>query len=245
VHGSLGTGDAIAYSDFDALAILKDDVLAAPSRLAPAAWKLSRARSIMLDTDPLQHHGWFLLSEAQLAAYPDHAFPVALFAYAKSLLPGQGRRLALRIHDAPEAGRAAFDELSSRLLDRLAGGRPPSDAYALKLLLSEFMLLPALYVQVRDGRGVYKKLSFDLARPDFTPEEWAVMDEASALRASWSVELAPLRRMLLTRAHPIREVAVRWFAPAIPAPMGRRLTVAFYGRMQALAARMRRRLQVG
>lgn len=157
VHGSLGTYDALAYSDFDALVILKNEVFATPGRLAAAAWKLSRAQSIMLNFDPLQHHGWFVLTEAQLSAYPDHVFPVVLFDFAKSLLSERGRRLTLRVEDVPEARQAAFRELSSRIIDSIACRLLPSNIYELKLLLSQFMLLPALYVHARDGRGVYKE----------------------------------------------------------------------------------------
>ncbi len=245
VHGSLGTYEALTYSDFDALVILKNEVFSTPRRLEAAAWKLSRAQSIMLDFDPLQHHGWFVLTEAELSAYPDDAFPVVLFDYAKSLLSERGRRLTLRVQDVPEARHAAFRELSSRIVDSIACGRHPSNMYALKLLLSQFMLLPALYVQARDGRGVYKKFSFDLARADIAPDEWAVMDEVSTLRATWSVMLSPIQRFVLTRTHPTRRAAARWLAPAIPSSVRRLLTPGFYRRMQMLALRMRQRLRAG
>ena len=61
VHGSLGTGEEIAYTDFDALVILKDQVFDSPGRLRNVAMKLSRARRFMYEFDPLQHHGWFVL----------------------------------------------------------------------------------------------------------------------------------------------------------------------------------------
>jgi hypothetical protein len=69
VHGSLGTYEETAFSDFDALAIIKSDVLESSERLAGAALKLNRALSIMFDFDPLQHHGWFVLTEEDLKSF--------------------------------------------------------------------------------------------------------------------------------------------------------------------------------
>src|SRR5512137_1313734 len=71
LHGSLGTYEEGPFSDFDALVILKNDVLATPERLSRAAHRIYTAQSIMFDFDPLQHHGWVVLSEADLRSYPE------------------------------------------------------------------------------------------------------------------------------------------------------------------------------
>jgi len=79
VHGSLGTYEEIAYSDFDALVILKNNVFESPSSLAKVAMKLNTARSIMFGFDPLQHHGWFVLTEVDLKYYCNAYFPADCF----------------------------------------------------------------------------------------------------------------------------------------------------------------------
>src|SRR5690606_11219768 len=95
VHGSLGSYEEVPYSDLDALVILNDGAFRSPARLARTARALGRARAFMYAHDPLQHHGWFVLTEADLRSHCEAYFPAVLFRYAKSLLPGQGERLTL------------------------------------------------------------------------------------------------------------------------------------------------------
>lgn len=242
VHGSLGTYEAISYSDFDALVILKDEVFSSPRRLARAARKLDRARSIMLQFDPLQHHGWFVLAEAQLRAYPEFYFPSTLFGYAKALLPEQGRDLTLWPVNVPGLQERRFLDLSGSVIAKIERRSFPANLYELKLLLSQFMLLPAMYVQSRDGHGVYKKYSFERAKGDFAEEDWSVMDEVSAIRESWESTLRPARRWLLTRRSRTLRQLTRRFAPEVPRPLQRVLTEGFYRRMQKLALLMQQRL---
>ena len=243
VHGSLGTYEATPYSDFDALVILKDEVFSSPYRLAQTARKLDKTRSIMLQFDPLQHHGWFVLTEAQLRAYPEFYFPSVLFGYSKALLPEQGRDLTLRPVKVPGLQEKVFLNLSGSVIAKIERRSFPTDLYQLKLLLSQFMLLPAMYVQNRDGRGVYKKHSFDLAKGDFAERDWLVMDEVSAIRERWEAALSPARRWLLTRRSSALRQFTRRFAPEVPEPLQRVLTEGFYRRMQKLALLMRQRLQ--
>ena len=157
VHGSLGTYEEIPYSDFDALVILRNEVFETPARLATVAYKLSQARAIMLDFDPLQHHGWFVLTEAQLKAYPAPYFPLALYSHAKSLLPATSLQLTVPTQSPPgEAWEHSFRVLSTSIMHRVAGMRYPSNMYELKFMLSQFMLLPALYVQAREQATFFK-----------------------------------------------------------------------------------------
>lgn len=242
VHGSLGTHEAVPYSDFDALVILKNEVFSSPRRLARAARKLDKARSFMLQFDPLQHHGWFVLAEAQLSAYPEFYFPSALFGYAKALLPERGRALTLCPVDRPALQERQFLNLSGSVIGKIERGNLPRDLYELKFLLSQFMLLPAMYVQSRDSRGVYKKYSFDLARRDFPEEDWRVMDEVSTIREYWEPTLTRAQRWLLTRRNKSFRQVTRRFAPAIPKPLQRVLTESFYRRMQKLALLMQQEL---
>lgn len=243
VHGSLGTYEAIPYSDFDALVILKDEVFASPWRLARTARKLNRARSIMLQFDPLQHHGWFVLTAAQLNAYPEEYFPLPLFEYAKALLPDQGQTLTVQPRATPAHQQDGLKSLSTSIIDRVERKRFPMNLYELKFVLSQFMLLPALYVQSRDGEGVYKKHSFDRARADFSEDDWRVMDEVSTIRVKWAPTLTRAQRWLLTRRSRSFRRLTRRFAPAIPGSIQAVLTDDFYRRMQKLALLMRQKME--
>lgn len=185
VHGSLGTGDEIAYSDFDALVILRDQTLRSDRRLARAARHLAALRKIMHEYDPLQHHGWFVLTEADLNCYCDAYFPQALYPCAKSLLPRDGLRLALAPRDSRPETAEAFVTVSADVLAHLER-RPPRSLYAWKALLSQIMLLPALYYQVRHGVGIYKRESFAAVQREIPQPVWQAMVRVSELRAMWS-----------------------------------------------------------
>lgn len=242
VHGSLGSGEEVAYSDFDGLVVLKDEVMVSPHRLARVARDLYRARALMYAFDPLQHHGWFVLTELDLGAYCEAYFPAVLFRHARSLLPGPGERLTLARREARAEMDEAFAALVRTVSRRLRGGRPPANLYELKGLLSSFMLLPALYVQARDGAGVWKADSFERARVDFALEAWYCMEVVSAIRRDWHYALSPLRRWALGRPGPLAGRLRRRVAPLIPPDLNARLTPGLYAEMARLTDHMRARL---
>lgn len=243
VHGSLGTYEEIPYSDFDALVIIKNEVFESSQRLAEVAKKLYLAQAIMFDFDPLQHHGWFVLTEAQLKSYPDYYFPVELFKYAKSLFPDKGLELEISIKDSPQKYKESFDNLSAGITERIDKRKYPPNIYHLKGLLSQFMLLPALYVQVRDKKGIFKKYSFGEAKKDFSERDWSIMDKVSSLRENWFYEMSPFKKWLITKPTQISRFIAKKYAPSIPKKMRERLTEEFYQRIRHLAAAMQNRLK--
>lgn len=237
VHGSLADGTQVAYSDFDGLVILRHEAFAHPDRLRGICMTLRGLERPMLALDPLQHHGWFVLTEADLAWHCEAYFPAALFRHARWLLPGDGE-VRLRRRDSRAETRAAFVGLAEAVRRKASRSAPATDMYALKSLLSQFMLLPALYLQARDGHGVYKRDSFALARPDFAPALWAPMDEVSAIRRDWHYDLEPWRRALLTRWPAGRRLTTRACPPPIPAAIRARLTPSLWAGMARLAGTM-------
>ena len=91
VHGSLGTYEEINYSDFDALAVIKQETISDSEKLYSTIKSLNSALKIMYEMDPLQHHGWFILTEDEFFDYPDSYFPAELFRHSKSL---SGRKVS-------------------------------------------------------------------------------------------------------------------------------------------------------
>lgn len=185
VHGSFGSGDPVAYSDFDGLIILKDEVFQDPVRLTELAVKLHRMRSRMQQIDPLQHHGWFVLAAADLLQYPASFLPVEVLKNASSIYGNNPLHLQLaRLQEDPlDRG---FLRMAATLSAKIRNGRVPTNHYQAKAFMSEVMLLPTLYVQARDQRGIYKRDSFAAARVDFSPQVWSIMDEFSLMRSKWN-----------------------------------------------------------
>lgn len=238
VHGSLGTYEEAAYSDFDALVILKADVFESTERLVRVADRLRDATTIMYRFDPLQHHGWFVMTEDDLSFYCEAYFPVELFRYAKSLFDEKGRQLSVVIRGSQCEIVDTLKTVAASVIAKINQGRLPKNLYQLKCLTSEFMLLPALYLQSKTGAGVFKKTSFEQARSDFTPESWKIMDQVSALRMNWRCRIPPLQRRMLTLPNALRSIWALKFSPPIPNHIFRELTPGFYADMVRLAEEM-------
>ncbi len=228
VHGSLGTSEEISYSDFDALAILKDEVVNDKNKLARVAQQLNEARRFMLQMDPLQHHGWFVLTESDLKDYSETYFPSALFQYAKSLFMDRGLEINLSIDQERQDYITPFKKLCENIKGKISDQRYPQNVYDLKNLLSEFMLLPALYVQARDKKSIYKKFSFEEARKDFSHEQWQVMDDVSLIREQWNMDISDGRRKMIASQRFLSFNLSKIVAPKISTSLKNKLDEEFY-----------------
>ncbi len=242
IHGSTATGERIAYSDVDALIIIKDEVFQNPRRLAKTAYKLNRALKYFYKIDPLQHHGWFVLTESDLLDYPQTYFPAEIFKYSKSLFPDKGLQIELFFDPKKQDYQTPFMELAAGVRWQLEKEEYPKNMYQLKGLLSRFMLLPALYCQARDEKGIFKKFSFRKASQDFPDSTWSIMDEVSGIRSDWHQSLNPVQKYFLTRTSPIFTRMKRKLGPEIPKDLRKRLVPDFYERMLALIDRMEERI---
>jgi predicted nucleotidyltransferase len=242
IHGSIGADEKIHYSDVDALVILRDDVFKNPTRLAATAYKLNRALKYFYKIDPLQHHGWFVLTEGDLRDYPQTYFPHELFNHARSLLPDKGINIKICFDPEKQDYETPFLDLARGIRMQLEKGCCPRNMYQLKGLLSRFMLLPAVYCQARDIKGVFKKFSFDAARKDFSTSAWAIMDEVSVIRANWHYSLNPVRRYFMTRRSPLWIRLKRNIGPRIPPCLKKHLSTGFYQRMLNLIEQMEEKL---
>lgn len=234
VHGSHATGEVVPYSDFDGLLVIKDEVFGDTERLATLAMAIYRSQAGMYRMDPLQHHGWFILTERDYLAYPVSYLPIEVLAQSRSLLGDTALQLELR----PELHPDFFGPVKSmcRRFRRLASkGNRPKNLYQLKSLLSEFMMLPALYVQARDQRGIFKRESFDAAARDFSEGYWSIMTDVSALRAEWKQEIKDAEKARLEKTGYLWMQYRKKSGPAIPANLAGKLDEEFYRRMIVLA----------
>lgn len=243
VHGSLGIGEEVAYSDFDALAILKIEVFESTERLIGVARKLNRARKIMLDYDPLEHHGWFVLTELDLKFYCDAYFPIELFQYAKSLFDNKGLELEISLRESSFETRRAFEKMAEAVIRKIENRQYPVNMYQLKSLLSQFMLLPALYLQVKNGKGIFKRESFDKAKIDFDSADWSIMDEVSNIRDNWNYEISAFKRRMMCNPHVLSRSFAKKYVPTISNRLKEILKDDFYYRMQYLVTLMQENLQ--
>ena len=83
VHGSVATNEVIPYSDFDGLLIVKDAFVNSKqlNQFKRASMKL------ILEFDPLQHHGWFQIKQSDLQNYPQYYLPFEILEHSKLMFP--------------------------------------------------------------------------------------------------------------------------------------------------------------
>jgi len=185
VHGSIGTGEEISYSDFDGLVIVNNGCMSDPDRLFRLVLALKETEQMMTDMDPLQHHGWFVLTEKDLECYPENYFPLVLFQYAKCLFGSKNFRVTLNSEGYAIQFKKTFYHLADSILHKLETNSFLENNYVFKNLLSEFMLLPAVYFQAKTGNGIFKKFSFEKIENE-TGEKFEVMRTISLLRQQWN-----------------------------------------------------------
>jgi len=234
VHGSLATGENIGYSDFDGLLILKNELFTDPSQLKNVAEHISKSYSLMIQFDPLQHHGWFVLTESDLSDFPNSYFPTVLFDHAASLLD-HGTQLKITTEPAQAGFSGQLKRLAHSVIGKLDSGKGMKNMYTLKGMLSEFMLLPSLYLECKTGQGVFKKYSFEQAKCEFQEHEWKIMDEVSGIRSKWHYQPAWAISDAPVCVTPLLKKIQSRNAGPIPESILQTLNASFTDRMRILA----------
>lgn len=234
VHGSYSTADCNAYSDLDALIILKREVACDPQRLFDFAKVAAGTDRLLIEADILQHHAHFVLTEIDLNFYCDAYFPRVLFSLATELWSEK----PLVIGTVRDSQTEAYAQLRRTCQRFMAPWQHKQlyVAYHLKMQLSNFMILPALLLQVI-RRPCYKRDSFSLVRPMFDQDTWQVMDEVSEVRRTWrQTSAAPV--VWLARTRPIlwRQLISYFGAWGVPRAIWRRVQdEEFRGRIRKFA----------
>jgi predicted nucleotidyltransferase len=215
IHGSIAEGTACDYSDFDCLIILKDEVIKSKSRLTRLVLKLRKWQRLMLQTDILQHHGWFFAFLSDFDCWDQSYLPAEVFQHARSLLHKDAYSIKISVPESCD-----FKTPFLKLCDELLSVNPKQiqrmNLYELKSFISRFFLMPALYYQARHQSGIYKRDSFRLAKADFTQEIWRPVEELSALRMRWQQPCSHLTRKLISTFYLCPSSAKRWLYPKAP-----------------------------
>lgn len=184
LHGSFATGAVTPFSDVDVVLIIDEN-------LAP--WEALRLRAsaatllrVMYRSAPLAHHGLNVIFRGELDRYDQSVLPLAALEQGLHL---SGAAMTLPVRWDPELSRSGA---RARLERQLAASRRnllthSGFLYRRQSALSVLLLLPSLLVEAVYGVFPYKRDSFALAKDGFRPEEWAAIEEASAIRLGWSL----------------------------------------------------------
>jgi predicted nucleotidyltransferase len=237
VHGSVATGEVIPYSDFDGLLIVKDEYR--NSKIL-AEFKIESLKAI-LRFDPLQHHGWFEITESDLINYPNGYMPIEILEHSKLIYPFEDS-IMLKIKSKKDIDyKRTLIGILNQLEERHTKGWKPKNSYQLKSMLSQIMLLPCLFYSLKEERGIFKKESFDAVRNQFSEKEWMPIVIASKIRANWIYPLSLVNKKLLSVPNKrFRKVITRFFAPKIHDKIQAELTKDFYSNLMLLTERIRK-----
>ncbi|PNQ73289.1 hypothetical protein C1T31_07150 [Hanstruepera neustonica] len=197
-HGSVGTNEIIPYSDFDGLLIVKDHFINS-QQLEKFKFE---SMKLILKFDPLQHHGWFQITESQLSNYPQSYLPHEVLIGSKVIYP-KIEKLELQVVFNIESldYMQSLKQLINSIEKQYINYESFKDVrvYELKSFLSKIMLLPSMYYAAKNEKGIFKKQSFDAVRFEFKEEEWACIEMATLIRRNWSYNLNPIQRFVMTR----------------------------------------------
>jgi len=232
VHGSVATSEEIPYSDFDGFIILKNETILDSKKLKRVAQVLSESEKIMFEMDPLQHHGWFILTENDLKNYPEYYLPSAILNFSKCLFGENQISLIVKKTGFKNEYIESFHGMASAIHKKLESKSFLKNYYSFKNLLSQFMLLPSFYIQAKTANGIYKKFSFEKVKTELK-EKYNVMDEISFLRKKWNYHPPYFYRLI--KKYPdsiLRLLPSKYFSGSLPHDVINKFDDSFIKRMQ-------------
>jgi hypothetical protein len=212
IHGSLGTNENINFSDFDGLIIVKDNWLNSKEL---SSFKRESFK-IILEYDPLQHHGWFQIKESELDNYPNNYLPLSVLCNSKLIFPDiRKMELNIRLNNIFDYKKNLYDILES-LEKKIASNWSPKNMFQLKSFLSQIMLIPCLFYTSLNKKGIFKRESFEAVKPYFSHKEWSPIDLSSKARLTWEYNLNLFQKTLMHRPEKIfRKLTKNLFSPTI------------------------------
>ncbi|MDJ0818548.1 MAG: hypothetical protein QNJ58_20240 [Desulfobacterales bacterium] len=190
LHGSLATMDYIPqWSDLDTLMIVSKQTIDNPQDLHELRKRAIRSHIYLYNIDPYQLHGHLLISEFDLAYYPQTFFPSVLLSYAKSFFRDV-QAIEYSIRDSQGESVATFWSdavyyFYHQAIKYKKSGRGLVWNREKKLFVHRLLTFPLFYLQTK-GLHVYKRDSFDQAAADFGAEDWQIIKEATGFMNLWN-----------------------------------------------------------
>jgi len=184
VHESFAYGDFVpGYSDCDTFAIIKKEVVESPKRLMELRTKMVKVPAFFYGIDPFQHHGVLVCSEHDLDSYPLAFLPPHLIT-AGSLICSSVEKENIKGFLNHEEG-AALEEFKKRVkVTRGFLGRKGLNLFQMKNLLSNLVMLPVNFYELKDRSGLGKVEALQRFQEEF-PKHKPFLEALTQIRADW------------------------------------------------------------
>jgi len=220
VHGSMATGDYTPFSDVDDLVILHHSSWSSPARFREVVRCLEKAARLCQRTDPLQHHGHWVLLDFDLVCLNEGVMPLVVLEQAVRVA-GRPEVTARVRKDLASFAPVLWHLIQEVRCDALVMLQGPVSLFQLKNLISSLSLLPALTFQVR-GQTLDKKTAILRSGEIFSDQARPAVSWTTQIRAEWATcpgsdclaALGCLNRSLPFRRDALEDLARR-FSPSL------------------------------
>lgn len=232
VHGSVATDEIVPYSDFDGLLIVKDDFVKSKQL---ASFK-SESMKLILKFDPLQHHGWFQITENDLNNYPQYYLPYEILEHSKVVFSRKDDLiLNIKFDESKIDYKKSLSQLIAGIQQQSNGGVSKMRMYDFKSYLSKIMLLPSMYYSAKHQKGIFKKDSFELIKPLVSENAWHCIEVSSDIRQNWSYKVSVFQKRIMTLPNRIfRRLTKRYISPKMPQEFLNKIDSKFYKSLEEL-----------
>lgn len=201
IHGSMSTLDYVqGFSDLDILLVLKRNATICSRSLEKCREVLYPLTKYLYQVDPLQHHGFMIVSELDAKYYPQSYLPVVVMerstaVMSNSAIPVRTRSSTVELlHEIWRIGQYFRRMKHDGKVDR------GYELFEFKLMTSLILLLPSLYLQLVD-RPIYKRESF-VRIGQYYSDSSDILTHASAVRLSWDYRPITLLRYVSSMLNP-------------------------------------------
>jgi predicted nucleotidyltransferase len=178
LFGSYATADFIpGWSDVDMLLILSHSSIQDSDHLLATKNLVHQLQRHLFTIDPLQLHGFFILTQVDFEWYPQHYFPLLLFEHAVSLYKSYTTYEIIERDDKRERVNT-FLQQADYFNNLSNSGVIPHTYIERKLFFHKIFSFPLYFLQALDIH-CYKKDSFDICKANYPQFKWEVIDQPS------------------------------------------------------------------
>ena len=195
IQGSIATNEEIAYSDFDGILLIDEQSLTSNYSIESLIKIIRHTNKMMLQHDALQHHGWNILTCEELNLYPDDHLPLVLLEHGKTIYPNEEFHLYYTLDPKCDYERSLI-LLCNSIIRKSEKNSLSISFRHFKTFISEVLLLPAVYIQAKTGRPIFKRESFELINSYLNSKDQKIIDQYCQIRKSWSQAEADITKEL-------------------------------------------------
>lgn len=178
LFGSYASQDFIpGWSDADVLLVLDQSCFLDEQSLLETRTLLLQQQRHLFEVDPLQLHGFFTLTWADLRWYPQSYFPLILFDFSRALLEPDSS-LLVRTRDDSQERLEIFRQQTDYITRLVRSGWVPGSPVERKVFFHKVFTYPLYFLQAL-GIHCYKKHSFEIARVTCPEFDWSCIDRAT------------------------------------------------------------------